>query len=178
MSELKNDSETDEAAGEAMEKKISFGNFIAHLIPGVVALLAISPIAPASSPQWINRNEFVLSIAFLSTALACGLFLDCFRYILFKAIASIPSRASLHRYKRVPARDQIHLYDWIIDNTWRHHQFAGNLCLATCLFMISPPPQISRWIIGGLILVLAVTAWLLYNAAITQLNEAFPDRQL
>lgn len=161
-----------------MEKKVSFGNFIAHLIPGVVAVLAISPLVSESPPQWVNKNEFVVSIAFLSTALASGLFLDCCRYILFKAVAFLPSIRSLYRYKRVPDKDHIRLYDWIIDNTWRHHQFAGNLCLATCLFMFSPPSHVSRWIIGGLIFVLAFTAWLLYKATIKQLNEAFPDREL
>jgi len=157
-----------------MEKQISFGNFIAHLIPGALAFFILAMGLPARFPEWIEKNAFVFGIAFVSLSLALGLFLDSLRYVVIKGLCRISRLRKLHKFKKVPNTEQIDLYNWIIDNSWRHHQFCGNLCLAVCLLLVYPLDHVFPLLVVAAILVLALAAAMIYKTTIDQLNEAFP----
>jgi hypothetical protein len=161
-----------------MEKHISlsFGNLIAHLVPGIVGLLVLASDYSSDSlvPDWIGKNVVLLAVAFLSLSLAFGLLLDSVRYLLVRLVSLIPPVRRFHRYQRFPTQGHLEEFDWIIENYYRHHQFCGNLALASGLVFRLAPQKLPLCIPISLTLILGISAVFMYQRTTDVLNKAFP----
>jgi hypothetical protein len=161
-----------------MEKQISltFGNIIAHLVPGILAVLIVmSADSCASFDNWITDNVVVLTSAFLSLALAVGLFLDSIRYLIIRFACFIPPLKNKHCFEFFPKKDEIEQFNWIIENYYRHHQFCGNLALvSTLLFLI--PDKFPLFLSIPITLLLSIAAVFMYQRTVDSLNKAFPRK--
>jgi len=162
-----------------MEKQISitFGNVIAHLVPGILALFILTfDFSCAPFSKWITDNVIVLTGIFLSLALALGLFLDSVRYLVIRTVCFIPAIRKRHCFEYFPKADQIEQFDWIIANYYRHHQFCGNLALAAALLFFIPE-KFPLFLSVLVTLLLSVAAFFMYERTVASLNKAFPKQQ-
>jgi hypothetical protein len=165
-----------------MEKHISlsFGNLIAHLVPGIAGLLVLALTSSSDPlvPDWIGKNVVLVAVAFLALALALGLLLDSVRYLLVRLVSILPPVRRFHQYERFPTQGHLEEFDWIIENYYRHHQFCGNLALASVLVFRLTPERVPLCIPIGLTLILGVSAILMYQRTTDILNKAFPKRSV
>ncbi len=163
-----------------MEKQISltFGNLIAHLVPGVIALLILmsEQSSDCTFPEWFTKNGVLVATGFLSLSLAIGLFLDSVRYLLVRLVCLIPAIARRQKYQRFPRKDNLEEYNWVIENYYRHHQFCGNLALASVLLFRLTPETVCPLLPVILTLILGFSAIWMYKGTVETLNEAFPKQ--
>jgi hypothetical protein len=170
----------EESAGEDsnMPKQLTFGNLIAHLVSGILLLLILlqNYASRLVLPEWLTRNVVAAASVFFALSLAAGLLLDSTRYLIVQLVCLIPKAKCAHTYERVPSKGKLDQYNWIIENFWRHHQFCGNLALA-CVFLLWISDKISVYISASLILILAISAIVMYVRTVQVLNHAFPNKK-
>jgi hypothetical protein len=163
-----------------MEKQISltFGNIIAHLVPGILGLLIVTSDRSCTPfANWISDNVVVLTSVFLSLSLAFGLVLDSIRYLVIRLACLIPTIKKRHCFEFFPKKEQIEEFNWIIENYYRHHQFCGNLALVSALLFLIPD-RFPLFFSIPLTLLLTAAALLMYQRTVDALNKAIPAQKI
>jgi hypothetical protein len=164
--------------------KLSFGNLIAHFIPGVIVSLALA----FTIHDWKEIMEYVgenaaVSIFFLSVlSLCCGLLLDVFRYL----ITRLPNLSMKYKkWARIDFskanEDDRKYHDWVIENHFRYHQFYGNMALG--MFFSGLVLSLGKlhlghvWALYVLGVVCAIASSFTFCTTISQLRKRFVNSQ-
>jgi hypothetical protein len=122
-----------------MEKiHLTFGNFIAHFIPGFILLLSgfIAFLNIYENIEIISKNTVIIISVVFVLSLASGLILDVCRYLIKSAVMFVWNRkfskwGKIHIPDISKANEDDRKYfDWIIEHFFRFHQFYGNLSLS------------------------------------------------
>ena len=171
---------------------LTFGNLIAHFIPGFVTLLAIvfayNFKIGLVDENTINLKTFMkdspaifLTVVTL-VSLAFGLILDAFRYLLFLSPQLFKYLSDKVCFDISSAdEDGRKFHDWIIEHHYRFHQFYGNLCLgiwfSTWIINIKTAQTICQlWPFYLIGLICAVAAFFTYVRTIKVLKIKFPKK--
>ena len=79
-----------------MDNKLNFGNLIAHFIPGLLTFfiflnsnLQSKYIIPGNFFIWFKKNEIFSGTIIIAVALALGLCIDSFRYLIICLLLNI-----------------------------------------------------------------------------------------
>ncbi len=161
---------------------LTFGNLIAHLIPGLILLLSIIIIIFDNEEllKFINDNTAITITLGFFLSLACGLILDAIRYLIFLIPRLNESYRKWCDYDVSKADDDGRkFHDWIIDHYFRFHQFYGNLCLS--LFISTATANIKTklticqlWPLYLVSVILAIAACFTFKRTISTLTDKFP----
>jgi hypothetical protein len=109
-----------------------FGLIIAYLLPGFVALAGVAPLAPTVS-AWLKPNDGGLGIGppvyALMAAMAAGMIVSCFRWLLIDQLHSLTGVASpVFNAKALEERPSAFTY--LVENHYRYYQFYANTLVA------------------------------------------------
>ncbi len=166
-----------------MDNKLTFGNLIAHLIPGTLFFfiflhsdLKSAYLIDDKFSTWFAQNELFSSTIIIAIALALGLCIDSFRYLIIYCLYKIDSFKNWCSFKMVPpTNDEINRYNWIIENYYRYHQFCGNLAIVTLVAIILLWGKYPIWPFIILFLILSLAAILIFKKTVLCFKEAFPN---
>jgi len=153
----------------------SFGNVIAHFVPGFLLSLSFSQSKIFSVFYNIPKNNLLENVIIFIIPLALGLFIDNCRYLLLK----LPCLFSKTFRKWCDCKTApsdvagIKLYNWIIDNHFRYHQFSGNLAIAILFSAILLRGKFTIWPLFIASLVLSISAILIYKTTVESIKKAF-----
>jgi hypothetical protein len=111
-----------------------FGLIVAYLLPGFVGLVGMAPLFPAVA-DWLRPVQqgslgFGPPIYALLSAIAIGLIVSCFRWLLLD---------QTHHWMGVrrPAWDDSRLdtvlsgFDYLVQSHFRYYEFTGNMLVAS-----------------------------------------------
>ncbi len=139
----------------------SFGVVIAYLVPGLVALSAVSEWLPTVESWLGNQSENASMGGFLYgtlAALASGLTLSAIRWLTLD---------QLHHVTGLPApkwdfsklQQHFAAFAGAVENHFRYYQFYGNMLLAICLIPLAPTARgiwlstCAGWMLGSVLIV-------------------------
>lgn len=143
-----------------------FGIVIAYLVPGLVALSAVSDFLP-SVDAWFGFGSNAPTVGgFLYGTLgsiATGLTLSAIRWMTLDRI---------HHATGIPApnwnfarlRQNLPAFQGAVENHYRYYQFYGNMLLALILIPIAPNAR-SRWLFAASGWIIGTTLLFVYFLA-------------
>lgn len=166
---------------------LPFGNLIAHFLPGAVIVMAGTYFSPSMSEllegflrPGVDDNVVTSGIVLAVIAMVFGLCVDGLRYMTLDAVAF-----QLHFkgektnfFANVRTKDDLLVYQFLIDNVYRFHQFYGNLFLAGLALLcakltIREPFDIKDALLGGLLIVLLLASFRAYRAGVHVVRTRF-----
>lgn len=168
-----------------MDNKLNFGNLIAHFIPGLLSFfiflnsnLRSKYIIPDNFSIWFGKNEIFSSTIIIAIALALGLCIDSFRYLITYLVLKCKKDKNWCSFKIVPPeKNEIQRYNWIVENHYRYHQFCGNLSIVILIAIILLKGKYPVWPFWILWVILTFSAICIFRKTVLCFKEAFPKDQ-
>jgi hypothetical protein len=118
-----------------------FGFLIAYLLPGAVALFSLSfwsdrlrdVIATVSSA----KSDVGLILSLVVASLVAGLVINVFRHHLFERLICRTVRMDPSVYGSLVNEQKLQTFMLVIEETFRYHQFYGNLAVQLPLLYVT-----------------------------------------
>ncbi|MHC4571936.1 MAG: hypothetical protein ACYS0C_07670 [Planctomycetota bacterium] len=164
-----------------MANKLTFGNLIAHFIPGLLLFVVVLNsdvqegfIKKADFYNWFTQNEVLGSIMVFSIGLALGLCIDALRYLIIRGVWLC--KIFQKEFKQAPPqKDELERYNWIIENHYRYHQFCGNLAIVSMAAIILLWGKYPAWPFVVVFAILSLAGGAIYWSTVRCLHEAYPE---
>ena len=162
---------------------VAFGIILAHLTPGGMLLTSILLWQGTTEPlkscvTALEGDKFVEGGAFLLASLTLGLLLDAFRYIVTFVICLIPLVSSKHQLTPTTSESDIKVYEWIMENRFRFHQFYGNSALAAVIALVLGYGQLTSllwYILLVVVIVFFAASCIAFYHSMRDLKNKFPS---
>jgi len=155
---------------------LSFGNFIAHFIPGFLLLFTVINSKAITLEYLKTGDAFLDGVAFFVLSLTLGLCIDSIRYLAIKFLHFNKSFSNWCLFRTYPDNpDEIIIYNWIIDNYYRYHQFTGNLALSLLFGTFFIKGCGIRLLIILMALILSICSAFMFKTTIECYSKRFPN---
>lgn len=122
---------------EQMDKLgLNFGQFIAYLIPGYLAIYPLAevvpPLASLLGEKGVPQAEAIIPLLVLGVGI--GIIINAFSWALLRPLFALSGvrRPEELTYTKL-RKDDIEVYNTIIEANFRYHQFYSNMVIAVLL---------------------------------------------
>jgi len=165
------------------ESNLRFGNLITHFVPGAFLLIIMFNTLlydKFNLQSWLlsffKKNSILGIIVFMVSSLVIGLLIDSVRYMSIIILNAIPAYRKWNVYRKTPnTKEEIQIYNWIMDNYYRHHQFFGNLAIALIIAGLLLKDTRALWPIIMIAPLLITASVITFITSINSYRKNFPS---